>query len=199
MGQPKNADQWYEHRADREGDTIARPAKVTKKGVLKKPAVAEKLVPAKKAEAQAMLATARTRAGCTCPKPVTTKVMPEPPCNVFYSIPDAPPGPTGAPDIDAANAKQTAMADASRLTWGGPPGQPNLGVKADFARDTGCTGEVMHLVPLSAGGCPGAPGKYGNLQCKYDLCAACKDIDDQFSGKGKFTGQPQFQNVNINN
>jgi hypothetical protein len=57
----------------------------------------------------------------------------------------------------------------------------------------------MHLVPLSAGGCPGAPGKYGNLQCKDDLCQSCKDIDDKFSGKGKFRGQTQFQNVNINN
>ena len=52
-GQPMNADQWYEHRADREGDTKHKDAKVTKKGVVKEPERHAKSIPAKKAEAQA--------------------------------------------------------------------------------------------------------------------------------------------------
>ncbi|AZD61550.1 hypothetical protein C4K18_3579 [Pseudomonas chlororaphis subsp. aurantiaca] len=44
----------------------------------------------------------------------------------------------------------------------------------------------MHLVPLSAGGCPVGNG---NLQCKELLCDTCKAIDSKFS---------PFQTVDMN-
>src|SRR5262249_11709524 len=47
--------------------------------------------------------------------------------------------------------------------------------------------QTNHLVPRSAGGCPGAPGKNGNLQPNKDLCKVCQGIDQEFS---KYQQQP---------
>lgn len=180
-GTPMTADEWYAERARREGDTIARPEKT--KGNKPRPAVAFKSVEAKQTEAANLLQEARTRPGCTCsnPKP---KLLPEPPCHVFYAPPPA------TPNLAAAQALQSAATRKSRDTWRGVEGKPATGYSAAFKANTGCSGEVMHLVPLSAGGCPGKPGKDGNLQCKDLLCDVCKAIDKKFS---------PFQTVNINN
>lgn len=179
-GTPKTADEWYTERANREGETKARPAKT--KGMNPRPAVLGKTVAEKQKEAADVLQEARLRPRCTCPTP-KPKLLPEPPCHVFYSPPPA------VPDVAAAQKLQSAATTKSRLTWYGQPGQPATGYRAAYQAATGCA-EVMHLVPLSAGGCPGKPGKDGNLQCKDNLCSACKETDDKFS---------PIQTVNINN
>ncbi len=183
-GKPMSADQWYGSRVEREGEVDPvkfkkRAAKAAKKGKILTP---PKTLKEKRAETRSILNQAKQREGCTCAGS-DNKVMPEPPCNVFYGIPPA------EPNLAAAQKKQSAMTAASRLKWYGASGDPESGYKHQYSKETGCS-EVMHLVPLSAGGCPGAPGKNGNLQCKDSLCNVCKGIDDQFSA---------IQTVNINN
>jgi hypothetical protein len=179
-GTPMTADEWYAERAKREGDTKARPEKT--KGIHKRPAVAFKSVADKQKEAADLLHEATNRPACTCPTP-KPKLLPEPPCHVFYAPPPA------TPDLAKAQEKQSAATAKSRATWYGEPGKPASGYRATYEANTGCK-EVMHLVPLSAGGCPGKPGKDGNLQCKDDLCGPCRATDSKFSA---------IQTVNLNN
>jgi Domain of unknown function (DUF4150) len=176
-GTPMTADEWYAERAKREGDRKARAA------TRLKPAVPFKSVAEKQKEAADLLQEARVRPGCTCPTP-KPKLLPEPPCHVFYAPPPA------IPDLAAAQKTQSDATAKSREAWYGLPGNPSSGYRATYAANTGCK-EVMHLVPLSAGGCPGKPGKDGNLQCKDNLCSnACRATDSKFS---------PIQTVNINN
>jgi hypothetical protein len=183
-GVPMTADEWYAERAKREGDTSAKPAKT--KGVHKRGPVAFKSVAMKQQEAADILQEARTRPNCTCPPPPPKpKLVPEPPCHVFYAPPPA------VPDIAAAQKIQSDATAKSREAWYGPPGNPTAGYKSTYTANTGCK-EVMHLVPLSAGGCPGKPHKDGNLECKDSprMCDACRATDSKFT---------PIQTVNINN
>lgn len=94
-------------------------------------------------------------AGCVC----SGKVLPEPPCNVFY------------------NKTTEAERNKIKKKWnkqgrkGDGPGtiRKKLGAKAGE--------QVNHLVPKCAGGCPA--GK-GNLQAHEKLCAVCQKIDGDF-------------------
>jgi hypothetical protein len=184
-GTPMTADEWYDERAKREGDTTAKPAKT--KGTRRRGPVEAKSVAQKQEEAATLMERARTRADCSCPDP-KPKLLPEPPCNVFYSPPPA------DPDIDAANEAQTAINDKSREAWYGAEGDPTSGYKGNPPYSTTTCKKWMHLVPLAAGGCPGKPkddgSPNGNLQCKDDLCENCQNIDTAFS---------PIQTVNINN
>ena len=40
---------------------------------------------------------------------------------------------------------------------------------------------INHRVPKEAGGCPGAPPSYGNLQPQQTLCAFCQSIDQEMT------------------
>ncbi len=53
--------------------------------------------------------------------------------------------------------------------------------------------KVNHLTPKSAGGCPGAEGKAGNLAVDADLCGDCRKLEDEFTHLQKPVGIGPFK------
>jgi hypothetical protein len=181
-GKPTDGKTWYDHRAEEEGPRKARPAKKDK------PEVTARSVAEKQADVAAHIDKAEKRTPCSCPP--GTKVLPEAPCNVFYKLPPKPDPVTKKNQMDRSN-EQTAMKTASRDAFnpkGGGGIKDKFNQKRVAAGKPACN-EVMHLVPISAGGCPGTSDG-GNLQCKDDLCSNCKDIDTGWEKGG-------FQTINF--
>jgi hypothetical protein len=142
----------------------------------------------------------RKEAGCTCdklvPKGKKRTLTPEPPCDKFYVITkeekkkideqwsayspkykQAQGIPTYADQVESMKAaidarKKLTRKQQQRLKARIPP---------EDDRKLMLERQVNHLVPRSAGGCPGKPGKDGNLQNNKDLCPVCQGIDEQFS------------------
>jgi hypothetical protein len=141
----------------------------------------------KKKRYQALIAKAKARPGCTCTK--KTRVLPEPPCDVFYGRPP--------PESARREAQQDAIEDAwdaYRTTY-----QKKVGIlsskrvrreltfklgRSPSSEEVKTERQVNHLTPKSAGGCPtGDRTKFDNtnLQAHGQLCPACRDIDAAFN------------------
>ncbi len=185
QGKPMNGKDWYAHRAEVEGPRTPRPP--TKK----KPARTEITVATKQQWAVDQIEIAENRAGCSCPP--GTKVLPEDPCNVFFSLPPKPEPVTKSNQKDRANA-QKAQTQAARQAFN--PKAPAVGIKQKINAKRVADGKepckkFNHLVPIAAGGCPGTDDG-GNLQCNDVLCPACKTIDADFKKEGKDLQTIQF-------
>ncbi len=158
-----NRDEWYEANIKRKYPSNPKQDKMLKKY-------------------KRVLQNAKTRKGCTCPKPVTTKLLPEPPCDVFFGEPVAP-----------ATRKQRT--DHIKDSWDGYRNnstyQRRHGIKSvpDTKAKLNSKGmratkkrirmerQVNHLTPKSAGGCPTGNN---NLQPSRKLCASCQRRDARF-------------------
>jgi hypothetical protein len=137
--------------------------------------------PEQKDAVNSLLIKAQMRPGCTCTKP--TKLLPDPPCDVFYQ-------PTEAEykkivsDWDDARPryqkKNKIFPMKSQVFYF----KKNNRRKPTNAEREALKQEVKvnHLTPKKAGGCPTGPG---NLQPNRDLCPACRAIDLEFN---KFQG-----------
>lgn len=101
-----------------------------------------------------LLAEANARDGCTCVTPPPTKVMPEPPCNIFFS-------PTTRKEHDKIERRHGKTVEGYRDRNGLTP-----------------ESQVNHMVPKTAGGCPEGDG---NLQGHEKLCDVCQIIDGKFN------------------
>lgn len=128
-----------------------------------------------------LIKDAMARPGCTCTG--ETKVLPNPPCDVFYGR--QPDGSTEREEqMDNIKAAWDALRPRFQLQQGLPApdihrprlerqlGRPVSNFEFNQARKTN------HLTPKTAGGCP--TGK-GNLQSNAKLCQACQAIDGRFN------------------
>jgi hypothetical protein len=147
----------------------------------------------------------RKKAGCTChllrPPNKKRTLTPEPPCDKFYKTTKA--------ERDKIDEEWNAYAPTYKKAQGIPSyqdqiaalketipykratlkEQQRMAAKFPTEDDPGLRRQrqVNHLVPKSAGGCPGKPGKEGepskdgNLQNNMDLCPVCQGIDAEFS------------------
>jgi hypothetical protein len=165
-GAPMGRDDWYQ-------DNIDKKAQAGGWSVAKRNA--------EKQAYRQLIKDAMARPGCTCPK--GTRVLPNPPCDVFYAR---------QPDESAARADQKNAIDLAwhrfRPRFQNQHGLPPPGVhKAQLERQLGrrpttkemnSARQANHLTPKSAGGCPTASG---NLQLHATLCPACQAIDTRFN------------------
>lgn len=142
-------------------------------------------------ELRQLLQDARARPSpCPTCKSKTTRVLPEPPCDVFFPYSPARSdhvkkawntyrrsstyqARNGIKPPAAAQAMITARLTRARAAAGLPPPTPGE-IKTAFEKDR----QVNHLTPKAAGGCP-TGGK--NLQPHRQLCDSCKSIDDRFN------------------
>jgi hypothetical protein len=144
-GQAMSADQWYEKNCDRKQKGWQNQVDKGNQDAINNPQDYQKYK-------QELLDDARAREGCFCPYP--TKVMPEPPCNIFYS-------PTSQKEAKKIQNRHDNTVDRYRKDKGLPDGS-----------------QINHLVPKTAGGCPDGEG---NLQPHDDLCSVCQKIDGRFN------------------
>ena len=128
-----------------------------------------------------LIRDAVARKGCACTQP--TKVIPEPPCDVFHGR-----QPDSSPQRKRQRAEINQQWDAHRarflLQQGLPKreeharrltralGRPPTPAEWRSARQTN------HLTPKTAGGCPTGSG---NLQLRAKLCPACQALDARFN------------------
>lgn len=188
-GKKMSAKEWYEERANRQGDMPERPTAQQKKRHQKAldagktpkalpPARPAQTVAQQKAAVANLLQRAEDRVGCPC-KQNGTKLLPEKPCDIFYEIP-------------STKADYEAKKETVDELWTGSTdnaGNRTEGFQQVYKRTHGVppNTQVNHLAPRSAMGCPGSPGREGNLQRHDELCQACQDLDKEFS---------DFQTVN---
>ena len=144
-GAAMNADQWYGQNAQKKQASFDAQVARGNQDCINNPQDYPKYT-------QELLKDARARAGCSCPIP--TKVMPAPPCNIFFS-------PTTQKQAQKIQYRHDNTVDRYRKQKGLPDGS-----------------QINHLVPKTAGGCPDGEG---NLQPHDDLCDACKKIDGRFN------------------
>jgi hypothetical protein len=142
--------------------------------------------PARHADIRQLLADARNRPGCTCVSPKRKKLLPSPPCDVFF------PPPTPRPPARIArNADWNNRRPARHRAKGVPTGAAltnhailrfqeknngRLPNPAELADEERRQLQHNHLTPKIAGGC----NKEGNTQANYALCASCQKIDARF-------------------
>lgn len=107
----------------------------------------------------AVIADAKNKKNLTPPCTCDGRVMPEPPCNKFY---------TGV---------STAERNKIKADWNaaGQKGDGLFTIRRRIGAKSGA--KVNHLTPKAAGGCP--TGR-GNLQAHERLCSVCKGLDDEF-------------------
>ncbi|REG25994.1 uncharacterized protein DUF4150 [Archangium gephyra] len=124
-----------------------------------------------------LLKDAQKRDGCSCKTP--TKLLPEPPCNVFFH-------PTTSKEAAAIRSKYDTHAPKLRKSRGIPVTdslvdavalQAKLG-RVPTQEDIEAEVKLNHITPKTAGGCPTGDG---NLQPYGALCGVCKSIDDRFN------------------
>lgn len=126
--------------------------------------------------------TERRKAGCSCYKrKPKTRLLPTPPCNVFYR-------PTNKSTYTEDKAKITEDYDAAaselRVKLGVTPRSEIMGPNQSSPRSAKqaerwqATQQLNHLVPKSAGGCPAGTG---NIEANERLCNVCRSKDKQFS------------------
>jgi hypothetical protein len=146
----------------------------------------------------------RKAAGCTChlmiPKGKKRTLTPEPPCDKFYKITKAEkakideqwsayaPTYKRAQKIPTYDDQVAAMKGTIKYKKLTRRAQQRAAAKfpPEDDRKLMLERQVNHLVPRSAGGCPGGTGedgkpKDGNLQNNKDLCRVCQGIDEEFS------------------
>jgi hypothetical protein len=118
---------------------------------------------------------------CTCE--AATKVLPEPPCDVFIYNPD--------PAIQQArhDADEVAWHNFRENTgWQNSKNIPRCDASANSRlkkklkrtptqREKNDMRQTNHLTPKGAG----CPTGEGNLQPKKDLCDYCKSLDERFN------------------
>lgn len=161
-GTPMNMEEWYIRNVERKTNHKTPEEQSMKLSAL-----------------MALLEEARVKKGCTC---TGTRLLPEPPCDVFYE----------RPRTKSTNKKQIT---AIRNKWDncrqdiqeelGVPSMKSIrkSLRIKLGRrprpiEVQDELQINHLTPKSAGGCP--TGK-GNLQPMYYLCSVCRRIDKQFS------------------
>ena len=157
---PMHMEEWYQSRISAAIPDPARQA-------------------SKLADLRTLLSDAKSRSGCTCK--TKTKLLPEPPCNVFFD------NPTPArnnyikdewnnyrPNYQRSLKIMTMPNLITKLTarLGRTPTPSEIGAENQAKR------QVNHLTPKSAGGCP--TGR-NNLQPNRSLCSVCQSIDARFS------------------
>lgn len=134
---PMNRDEWYEMNIKNRYPNPVKQAQML-------------------SEYKTHIAKAKARPGCTC-KSKKTKVLPEPPCDVFFSY------------MPATKSVRTRHINAA---W------RHYKSTSTYATRTGTAGsQVNHLTPKSAGGCPTGNK---NLQPHKQLCGECQKIDKKF-------------------
>lgn len=165
-GAPMGRDEWYQDNIDKKAQAAGWSGAQRN---------------AEKQAYRTLIKDAMARPGCSCAG--ETKVLPNPPCDVFYGR--QPDGST------ARDAQRTNINDAwanhrqrFQLQQGLPAkpvhirqlaralGRPPTKREVDTARQTN------HLTPKTAGGCP--TGK-SNLQLHAALCPACRALDGRFN------------------
>ncbi|HYO52642.1 DUF4150 domain-containing protein [Archangium sp.] len=190
-GKPMSRDEWYMDNIDKQVlDRQRQRGPNNPMSDQERKALAHD----KKKRYWALLAKAKARPGCTCTK--KTRVLPEPPCDVFYGRP-----PSRDPtDPKRSNPRRDAQQDAIEEAWNtyrptyqkkvGIPSEPK--VKRELTvklgrppsrEEVNKERQINHLTPKSAGGCPtGDTSKFDNtnLQAHGQLCPACRDIDTAF-------------------
>lgn len=166
--QVMNYEQWYLQRA------------ADKQAKWEKHAAAQGLDKATQdyvGDAKKLLEDAQKRDGCSCKKP--TKLLPEPPCNVFFY-------PTKFKEAAAIRNKYDGQTSKLRKNRGLPASddlvdktalQTKLG-RVPTQEDIEAEVKLNHLTPKAAGGCPTGDG---NLQANQELCDACKRIEGRFN------------------
>jgi len=130
-------------------------------------------------DVRALLAAAKARTGCVC-RSKNTRLLPSPPCDVFFDPPD--PARTRATANAWKSYKDTgkyqkrfsiktfaAVRAELAARPGGPPPQLQHAAEEEV--------KVNHLTPKSAGGCPTG---HKNLQANRQLCGPCRAIDGAF-------------------
>ncbi|MFE8602412.1 DUF4150 domain-containing protein [Archangium violaceum] len=141
-----------------------------------------------------LLARAKARTGCTCTK--KTRVLPEPPCDVFYGRPPAKDPTDLRPNYQARNGhpRRIAQQDAIERAWNAHRSNYRrmVGIRSEAwtirdlttklgraptPRELNKERSTNHLTPKAAGGCPTG---YNNLQPYGQLCPVCRGIDDDF-------------------
>jgi hypothetical protein len=159
---PMNRDQWYTMNIARKFPNPAQQA-------------------TKLAQYNQLVADAKARNGCTCKG--KTKLLPEPPCDVFFDntnpaaraarsahIKDSWNNYRNTSTYQARNGILSIPDTVTKLSakLHGPPS--NEQVKNER--------QVNHLTPKAAGGCPTGNN---NLQPMRKLCNACQQIDARFN------------------
>ncbi|PRP93199.1 hypothetical protein ENSA5_44660 [Enhygromyxa salina] len=162
---PMGRDEWYEDNIDKKAQTG---------GWTKAQLRAEKRA------YRALIKDAMARAGCTCEK--RTRLLPNPPCDVFYGR-----QPDRSPQRKEQKKKIHAAWRAFRLRFQFQQGLPEVGAhRSQLERQLGRpvtefefneARKTNHLTPKSAGGCPTGAG---NLQLHAALCPPCQALDDRF-------------------
>jgi hypothetical protein len=165
-GKPMGRDDWYNDnlnkKARAEGWSKAR-------------------LRAEKRAYRQLISDAMARRGCTCVG--NTRVLPSPPCDVFYGRqPDQ--SPARITQRDNINKAWNKLRGRYLLQQGIPSpeiharrltrqlGRPPTPIEFKRARQTN------HLTPKTAGGCPTGSG---NLQLNAALCPACQALDARFN------------------
>ena len=156
-GTPMNMEEWYVHNNPGKKDKV--------KELLKKCSIKE-----------------RRKAGCSCYRTKRPRrLLPEPPCNVFFQAPD---GDTYEKAYTAIKEKYDNAAPLLRKQLRVSPRSDIMGphLKAPRSIKQGerwkKTQQLNHLTPKSAGGCP---DNIGNLEAHVKLCKVCQGIDDEFT------------------
>lgn len=138
---PMNMEEWYLNNIPRKFPNPAQQA--TKTAELKK-----------------LLADAKTRTSCTCK--AKTKLLPEPPCDVFFDNPDP--------------IKRKARRQHIEDSWKHYKNTSSYRTRNRLG--TGQQSKVNHLTPKAAGGCPTGNK---NLQPNKQLCTTCQKLNDGFN------------------
>jgi uncharacterized Zn-binding protein involved in type VI secretion len=182
-GKPMSRDEWYLDNIDKQVLAWQR-----QRGPNNPMSDQERKILARdtKKRYRTLITRARTRPGCTCAK--MTRVLPEPPCDVFYGRP--PPGPRRRAQQNAIVTAWNVYRRSYQQKVGIPSSrkvQRELTAKlgrSPSVEEVRAERQVNHLTPKAAGGCPtGNPSKFDNtnLQSHGQLCPACRNIDEAFN------------------
>lgn len=139
-----NADQWYAQNAQKKQDSYDNYVSGGGTPAPKNPDYVNNL--------NKLMTRAKARKGCYCVIP--TKILPEPPCNIFFS-------PTAPKQAKKIQRRHDNTVDRYRRDKGLAAGA-----------------QVNHPTPKTAGGCPDGDG---NRQPHEDLCGVCQEIDGDFN------------------